>query len=211
LWPDLNNPATYFMHWIEHPVILENQWLRLEPIISSHIDELAAISHAPEIWEFLTFDGMDTDSFKTELKSTILRRTIGDEYTFTIFDKRENRIIGSTRLLNLFQNHRKLEIGWTWYSPDCWGKGQNIACKLLLLTYCFETLKTVRVQFQVNSKNERSRAAVLKIGAIFEGILRNDRIRDNGIIRDTAMFSITNAEWAGVKAVLTKKMEAFIL
>src|SRR5690242_18856362 len=119
------------MNCIEHPAILENEWIRLEPLISAHIDELVAISKDPKIWKYLTFDGMDSDRFKTELKSTILRRTVGDEYAFTIFDKRENRIIGSTRLLNLFPAHRKLEIGWTWYAPGCWGKGQNIACKLL--------------------------------------------------------------------------------
>ncbi len=195
------------MNWIEHPVILENEWIRLEPLISAHIDELATISQDSRIWEFLTFDGMDTHRFKTELKSSVLRRTVGDEYAFTIFDKRENRIIGSTRLLNIFPAHRKLEIGWTWYHPGYWGKGHNIACKQLLLTYCFETLKTVRVQFLVNSKNERSRSAVLKIGATFEGILRNDRIRDNGIIRDTAVYSITDAEWPAVKMMLSKKTE----
>ena len=199
------------MNWIQHPVILEDDWIKLEPLQSAHIDELVAISRHPEIWSLLTFNGMDADAFRNELKSALLRKSVGDEYGFTIFDKRENRIIGSTRLLHIFPAHRKLEIGWTWYSPAYWGKGHNIACKQLLLTYCFETLRTIRVQFQVNSRNERSRAAVLKIGATFEGILRNDRIRDNGVVRDTAMYSITDAEWPGVKTMLSKKLETFYL
>ncbi len=204
-------PAAFIMNWIQHPAVLENAWLRLEPLSSRHIDELIGASRNPEIWAHMTFNGMDTAHFRNELKSALLRKSVGDEYAFTIFDKREGRIIGSTRLYNMFPAHRKLEIGWTWYDPACWGKGHNTVCKLLLLTYCFETLKTVRVQFQVNSKNERSRNAVLKIGAKFEGILRNDRIRDNGIIRDTAMYSIIDAEWAEVKKMLSKKTEAFNL
>jgi N-acetyltransferase len=204
-----NDPAI-FMNWIQHPIILENNLIRLEPIGHNHIDNLIKIAEDKRIWTYLSMDGSDSDNLRQELSAAILRRATGDEYAFTIFDKRENRIIGSTRFMNIFSGHRKLEIGWTWYAPAYWGTGSNIACKLLLLTHAFETLKAVRVQLQVNSKNERSRAAVLKIGAQFEGILRNERIRHNGEIRDTAVFSIIDAEWGGVKQMLSEKLDAVL-
>lgn len=195
------------MNWITHPTILQNEWVRLEPLDRTHFDALIAISKHPDIWTYLTLNGTDSQKLLQELKAAILRRAVGDEYAFTVFDARENRIIGSTRLMGLYPNHRKLEIGWTWYDPAYWGSGHNLACKLLLLTHCFETLKTIRVQLQVNSKNERSRAAVLKLGATFEGLLRNERIRDNGEIRDTAIYSVIDAEWDAVKNMLSTKLE----
>jgi RimJ/RimL family protein N-acetyltransferase len=149
---------------------------------------------------------LDSDAFRNELRSALLRKTIGEEYPFTIFDNKTGNIIGSTRLYNMFPAHRKLEIGWTWYDPAYWGKGHNAACKLLLLTHAFETMGCVRVQFQVHEQNTRSRAAVERLGAKFEGILRNERIRDNGSIRNTVMYSIIDTEWKDVKHLLRDRL-----
>jgi RimJ/RimL family protein N-acetyltransferase len=194
------------MNWLHPPVILENEMVKLLPLESSHFDSLLQIARAPEIWRYLSFNGLDQDAFRSELKSAILRKTTGEEYPFTIFDNKTGKPIGSTRYYNMYPAHRKLEIGWTWYDPTYWGSGHNVACKLLLLTYAFETLRCVRVQFQVHDKNERSRAAVQKLGAKFEGVLRNDRIRDNGEIRNTAMYSIIEAEWPEVKQLLNERL-----
>jgi RimJ/RimL family protein N-acetyltransferase len=197
------------MNWLQHPVHLHNEYIRLEPLSSAHFDALLEIAHQPEIWQYLPMDGTDKATLLNELKAAVLRRAKGEEYAFTIFDNKTNEIIGSTRIYNMFPEHRKLEIGWTWYSPKVWGKGHNVACKLLLLTYAFETLKTVRIQFQAHDKNLRSRAAIQKIGATFEGILRNDRIRYNGEHRNTAVYSIIDSEWEGVKTGLEKKLVNF--
>ncbi|RYE25809.1 MAG: N-acetyltransferase [Sphingobacteriales bacterium] len=190
------------MNWIQHPVQLQNEYVRLEPLSAEHFEELLAVAQSPEIWQFLSLDGTDRETLRNELKSALLRRPTGEEYPFTIFDNRTGKIIGSTRFYNIFPGHRKLEIGWTWYTPQVWGKGHNIACKLLLLTYCFEVLNTVRVQFQAHDKNMRSRAAIRKIGAKYEGTLRNERIRYNGEVRSTAIFSIIDEEWPEVKRLL---------
>lgn len=192
------------MSWLQHPVTLENETVKLVPLESAHFDGLLQIARAPEIWEFMTFNGLDSDKLRNELRSAVLRKMTGEEYAFTVFDNRTHKIVGSTRLLNMYSNHRKLEIGWTWYDPACWGSGINRACKLLLLEYCFEVLNCVRVQFQVNEANMRSRAAVQKIGAKQEGILRNERIRDNGTVRNTVMFSIIQEEWETVKRQLAR-------
>ena len=140
------------------------------------------------------------------MRSTLLKRASGEQYTFTIIDKLSNKIIGSTRIYNFYPEHKKLEIGWTWYAPAYWGKGYNIECKLLILTYCFETLKTIRVQFQTDEHNLRSRAAIQKIGGKFEGVLRHERIRTNGTIRNTAMFSIIDGEWKDAKKMLQDRL-----
>ena len=194
------------MNWIQHPVLLQNEYVRLEPLSADHFDRLLHIAGATEIWQFLSINGTDKDLLLGELKSALLRRPTGEEYAFTIFDAKTGDVIGSTRFYNMYPEHRKLEIGWTWYSPAVWGKGHNTACKLLLLTYCFEILKTVRVQFQAHDQNIRSRAAIRKIGAKFEGTLRNERIRRDGTIRNTAIFSIIEEDWPEVKRLLEYKL-----
>jgi RimJ/RimL family protein N-acetyltransferase len=104
----------------------------------------------------------------------------------------------------MFPQHRRLEIGWTWYDPAFWRTGLNRECKLLLLTYAFETLKAIRVQFLTDENNHRSRTAISGIGATMEGIMRNERIRSNGAYRNTVVFSIIDTEWEQAKALLTK-------
>ena len=152
-----------------------------------------------KIWEFISINGSDTERLAQHLKSAILKRGTGEQYPFTVIDKQTGKIIGATMFHNIFPEHRKLEIGWTWYDPAYWRTGYNRECKLLLLTYCFETLKTVRVQFQTDENNLRSRTAILGIGATFEGIMRKERIRANGAFRNTCMFSIIDEDWYGVK------------
>lgn len=193
--------------WLQHPVILENQLVTLRPLESSHFDGLLQAAQDPQIWQFLSFNGLDSNAFRNELRSAVLRKTTGEEYPFTVFDNATGTIIGSTRFYNMYPAHRKLEIGWTWYAPAYWGSGHNVACKLLLLTHAFETLNCVRVQFQVHEQNVRSRAAVERLGAKFEGVLRNERIRDNGSIRNTAVYSIINTEWEQVKRLLHDRLK----
>ena len=103
----------------------------------------------------------------------------------------------------------KEAIGWTWYDPSYWRTGYNRECKLLLLTYAFETLKAVRVQLVTDATNFRSRTAIEGIGATFEGELRKERIRANGAYRNTAMYSIIDDEWPKVKKKLEQKIAAF--
>lgn len=192
------------MNWIEHPLILEGHLVKLVPLDKSHFAELVAIGSHTEIWEHLPFDGTDSRKLLTELQEALLRRMEGSQYAFTIISKEDgNRVIGSTRLFDIHREHRKLEIGWTWNAPDTWGKGYNTEAKLLLLTYCFEVLGTQRVQLKTRDTNRRSQAAIVKIGAKFEGIMRKDRIAKDGSVRDSYLFSIIDDEWPGVKKLLT--------
>lgn len=187
------------MNWIKHPIILQGELVKLIPLERSHFAELLNIGANPDIWEFISINGADPQRLKSHLESAVLKRATGEQYPFTVICNRTGKIIGSTMFHNIFSEHRKLEIGWTWYHPSFWRTGYNRECKLLLLSYCFEVLNTIRVQFVTDENNFRSRNAILGIGATFEGILRYERIRANGVYRNTAIFSIIENEWQIVK------------
>jgi RimJ/RimL family protein N-acetyltransferase len=199
------------MNWIQHPVILEGERVRLVPLDSAHFNELVQVAAQEQIWERMSINGADKDRITQHLKTALLKRAAGEQYPFTIIDKVHNKIIGSTMFHNIFPEHRKLEIGWTWYDPAYWRTGYNRECKLLLLTYCFEVLNTVRVQLQTDENNERSRTAILGIGATYEGTMRKERIRANGANRNTAMYSIIDDEWVEVKAKLQVSLKPRII
>ncbi len=192
------------MNWIQHPIVLEGKKVKLIPLDNSHFNEMVEVARQKEIWKHVSIDCSVPETMMLELKTNILKRASGEKYTFTVVDKLQNKIIGSTSLHNIFPQHRKVEIGWTWYDPAYWGSGYNTECKLLLLTYCFEVLKTVRVQLVTDENNLRSRGAIQKIGGKFEGVHRKERIKSDGNFRNTAMFSITDDEWEGVKDGLIK-------
>lgn len=194
------------MNWIQKPVLLEGQKVKLAPLGSEHFPSLLEIGKQKIIWENFTIDGSDEEQLISNLQSGMLMRASGEQYPFAIIDKKTGKTIGSTRFLNIFSEHRKLEIGSTWYDPAYWGTGYNTECKYLLLEHCFETLKTARVQLQTSEKNLRSRAAIQKIGATFEGMLRKERILPNGNFRNTAVFSIIDDEWPQVKQMLQKRL-----
>jgi RimJ/RimL family protein N-acetyltransferase len=130
-------------------------------------------------------------------------RDKGTQFPFVIYHKAHNKLIGSTRFIDIQPLHNKLEIGWTWLHPDYWASAVNFECKLLLLTFAFESLGVYRVQFKVDVLNMRSRKAVEKIGGIAEGILRNDMVRENGTKRNSVYFSIIESEWPETKKRIT--------
>ena len=118
--------------------------------------------------------------------------------------------MGLTRLKNLSRQNRNAEVG-SWFAPEAWGRGANTESKLLLLEYAFERLHCIRVEFQTDSRNIRSRNALAAIGAIEEGILRSRRITREGSRRDSVFFSILDNEWPLVKRHLTARVEAQLL
>jgi RimJ/RimL family protein N-acetyltransferase len=117
-----------------------------------------------------------------------------------------NRLIGSTRFFEIYPADKKVEIGWTWIIKEYWGTTVNLECKLLLLTFCFETLNLNRVQFKTKDTNFRSRKAIEKIGAVFEGILRKDKIQSDGSARNAAYYSILNDEWKCAKEKINRQI-----
>ena len=195
------------MLWIKHPVTLEGLRIRLVPLERTHFEELSRLSKHPSIWAFMAVNLGDELVFRQYLESAVLKRATGEQYPFVVVEKETNKLVGCSMFHTMHQANRKLEIGYTWYHPDWWGSGINTECKLLMLEYCFEVLKTIRVQFVTDEQNIRSRHALRSIGAVEEGILRNERIRHNGIYRNTVMFSIIESEWPRVKAHLRVRLK----
>jgi RimJ/RimL family protein N-acetyltransferase len=114
----------------------------------------------------------------------------------------DGRVVGSTRFLDLRRPNRGLEIGWTWIDPQAQRTGVNTEAKFLMLRHAFEDLGAIRVQLKTDERNLRSRTAIARLGASFEGILRKYQARFDGYVRNTAMFSITAEDWPAVKARL---------
>jgi RimJ/RimL family protein N-acetyltransferase len=134
-----------------------------------------------------------------------------EEYAFAVVLKRGGRVVGSTSYLGIVLKHKSAEIGATWYSSDVQGTAVNPECKLLLLKHAFEDWSAVRVQLKTDANNAHSQRAILKLGAKFEGKLRNHGFRQDGSIRDTMMYSIISSEWATVKKGLEARIERFVV
>lgn len=185
---------------------LSGQAVDLIPLEKVHYPELEKLSNEKRIWEFYVFDGTNSEKFLETLNCAIAEREKGTQFPFVIYHK-QDKIIGSTRFMDIQSMHKKLEIGWTWLHPDYWATEINLECKLLLLTFCFENLKTIRVQFKTDENNLRSRKAIEKIGGQYEGLLRHDMLRDNGTKRNSACYSILDSDWNDLKRKLTQLYE----
>jgi RimJ/RimL family protein N-acetyltransferase len=190
-------------NWIQHPITLEGQLIQLITLNKDHFSELEVLATDKRIWQFYVYNGTDSNRFRSVLKSAMDEMMNGTQLPFVIYHKVEKKIIGSTRLMDIQPTHRKLEIGSTWLHPDYWGTAVNPECKLLMLTYCFEKVGALRVQFKTDENNVRSRRAIEKVGGKFEGVFRNDMLRDDGTKRNSAYYSIIDNEWNALKAALT--------
>ncbi len=195
------------MGWIQDPLVLEGQKVTLHPLTSEHFDILIPLAKDPRIWEYYGRNGADDTVMRAFLNEALVLKAEHTQYPFVIFNKETGDVIGTTRFGEITPTHKTLEIGWTWYIPSVWGKGYNEECKLLLLSHCFEQLGANRVQLKTAHFNKRSQRAIERIGATYEGTLRNHMINGDGALRHTAMFSIIKEEWEDRKLKLQQMME----
>jgi N-acetyltransferase len=187
------------------PIALEGNWVRLEPLAERHADDLAAVCGDEEIWRFMPVQLMSGDAIRAWIAEALELQAAGAALPFAIIDRATGRAIGGTRYLTIAPKDRGLEIGWTWLARAAWRTPVNTECKYLLLRHAFETLGCIRVQLKTDRRNERSRRAIERIGGQFEGILRNHMIQHYGI-RDSAYYSIIDAEWPAVKEKLARRL-----
>lgn len=192
--------------WLQHPLILKGRLVELRPLEATTLEALFEVAQDPEIWRLTSIDYSDPAIFYPNVTAALRDREHGKVYPFLICLAGNGRIIGTTRLLEIHPQDRKLEIGVTWIASAHWGSGANTECKWLLLEYAFEVLGTNRVQFRAKSDNARSRRALEKIGATFEGVMRKDKVEPSGRPRDTAFYSIVSEEWPGVKERLVGQL-----
>lgn len=186
------------------PVTLEGQFVRLEPLTIEHLDALSDVGIDESVWSWVPTRVKTVDDLKRYVEAALDERRRGVSLPFATISKIDNKIVGSTRFGNIDPPNRKAEIGWTWINPKWQRTVINTEAKLLMLTHAFEIWKCVRVELKTDALNEKSRNAILRIGARQEGILRRHLITDTGRFRDTVYFSILDDEWPGVKQKLEK-------
>jgi RimJ/RimL family protein N-acetyltransferase len=181
------------------PITLTGRHVRLEPLSLAHQDALLEAASDGELWNLPYTIVPSRTTIGAYLGKTLEAQAVGLEQPFTIVDVERNKIVGSTRYTVIDQANRKVEIGYTWLARSAQRTAINTEAKYLLLRHAFETLHCIRVELITDVLNERSRAAILCIGAKQEGILRNHMIMPNGRYRDSVCFSIIESEWPVVK------------
>jgi len=188
------------------PVTLTGAHVRLEPMRPVHAQALLEAGRSPEIWAWMPARPLTPPAMETWIAKAAQAEAQGREYPFVVVRLADQRIIGSTRYLDVHEDDRTVEIGWTWYSPDAWGGVVNPEAKSLLMRHAFEDWHAIRVALKTDVKNLHSQAAIKKLGARYEGTLRNQRIRPDGSYRDSVVFSIIESEWPAVKAKLEQRV-----
>ena len=186
------------------PVTLRRGGIVLEPLASRHVPELARVGLDPELWRWIPSAVTTEDEMRAYVEAALDEQRRGVSLPFAIVDAASGAAIGSTRYGNIVPEHRRLEIGWTWIAPAFQRTAVNTSAKLLLLSHAFDTLGANRVEFKTDALNERSRAALLRIGATQEGIFRHHMVCDSGRLRDSVYFSIVRTEWPHVKERLDR-------
>jgi RimJ/RimL family protein N-acetyltransferase len=180
--------------------------VRLEPLSTDHDDDLWAASRPPEVWAWVREQPATRESFGRYLDEARAAMAARSEFAFATVSVARGRAIGMTRYMVLRPDDRALEIGSTWLTPTAWKTGANVEAKLLQLGYAFDTLGAIRVELKTHASNERSRGAMERLGATFEGIHRKHRIVPGIGVRDTAWYSVLDDEWPAVRAGLLARL-----
>ncbi len=188
------------------PVTLEGQFVRLEPLTLAHCEPLWAIGQDESIWRWTPTAVRSLADMRAYVEKALGEQAAGKSQPFATIERASGTVIGSTRFMNIERAHRGLEIGSTWINPRWQRTAINTEAKYLMLRHAFEVLDCIRVQLKTDSLNEKSRAAILRIGATQEGILRNHLITQSGRYRHSVFFSILDSEWPTVKANLEAKL-----
>ena len=188
------------------PVVLENPFVRLEPMGLDHRDGLWRAAQDRRIWPYMPVDGGTEDGFAAFLNEATAEMDAGRQVVFVVRRRETGDVVGSSRYLNIDRSSANLEIGWTWYAPAVWAGAVNPACKRLLLAHAFDALGAVRVGLRCDARNTRSHDAILRLGAVKEGVFRRHKRVQNGFLRDTVQFSILDDEWPAVRDRLDARL-----
>lgn len=202
------------------PVTLEGRWVRLEPLTRAHAEGLlAAAAGSRDTYGFTLVPGTPAEA-AAYIETALGEQEAGRALAFATVDRARGVVVGSTRLFNIefwqwppgnpsqrgLERPDVVEIGWTWLAAAAQRTPINTEAKLLMLIHAFEHWRVHRVSLMTDARNQRSRQAILRLGARFDGILRAARPASDGAIRDTAAFSILEAEWPAVRANLQSRL-----
>jgi RimJ/RimL family protein N-acetyltransferase len=184
------------------PVTLEGRHVRLEPLTLDHHADLCEAGLDEELWRWIPKAVRTADDMREYIEIALRAQADGSALPFATVERASGRAVGSTRFGNIDRGNRRLEIGWTWIGRQWQRTAVNTEAKYLMLRHAFETLGAMRVELKTDSLNERSRRAILRLGAVEEGTFRKHMTTESGRVRHTVYFSVIDEEWAGVKSRL---------
>lgn len=185
---------------------VEGALVRLRPLSEDDVAPLTeiALSHAHEYR--LTSTPASEDQVGPYFGRAFSEMASGTALVVAVLARADGRLLGTSRLTDIEERHRRCELGYTWYRPEVFNTGVNVECKLLLLAHAFETLGLVRVQIHTDVRNLRSQRAIRALGARYEGVLRRHMITKQGQVRDTMVFAVTDEDWPHVKRRLQDRL-----
>ena len=187
-------------------VELESKNVKLVPLTMDHKEALVEAAIDGELWELWFTSVPNSESITDYISTALEQKTKGLALPFVVIEKSNGKVVGSTRFCNADPTNKRVEIGYTWYGKSYQKTPCNTECKLLLLAHAFESLDAIAVEFRTSWHNQASRAAIARLGAKQDGVLRNHQKMPNGGYRDTVVFSIINIEWLSVKESLEFKL-----
>ena len=192
----------------KNEIILENDIVLLRPLKEEDISHFREFSlNEPELWKYSLTPADGLENLKIYIQHALREKELKTSYPFVVFDKRTNKIAGSTRFYDYKETHNTVQLGYTWYGKQFQGTGLNKNCKFLLLVYAFEKMKLERVEFRADATNAKSISAMKSIGCVIEGVLRSNCVSPNGR-RDSIVLSILKDEWfTSVKHALKNKCD----
>ena len=203
--PTAFNPAPLetltFMQKFLAPVTLSANQVRLEPLALQHEAGLRQAVQDGELWKLRTSSAPVPEDVAHYIQAALNTRM-----AFAVIDEATDETVGTTAFYQPDADIRRVYIGYTWYRQSAWRTRINTTCKYLLLSHAFETLDCRVVCWETDVLNTRSQAAIERLGANKDGVLRCHKIRKDGTVRDTVAYSMLREEWAAAKAVLTQKL-----
>ncbi|MEZ9629893.1 GNAT family N-acetyltransferase [Vibrio breoganii] len=188
---------------------MESKKIKLVPLKREHADALVIAASDGELWNLWFTSVPSAETVSRYIDTALEQQALGVAVPFVVIEKSTGHIIGSTRFCNADPVHHRVEVGYTWYASRFQKTSVNTECKLLLLSYAFESLEAIAVEFRTSWHNQASRAAIARLGAKQDGVLRNHQTLPNGGYRDTVVFSILNSEWMSVKENLEYKLSKY--
>jgi len=192
-------------NWL-YDTVLEGSHVKLIPLTESHAGALVKAASDGSLWELWYTSVPGKDNVSGYIAFALEEKKAGRALPFVVINKATEEIIGSTRFCNADTRNQRVEIGYTWYAKSFQKTAVNTECKYLLLSHAFEELSAIAVEFRTHWHNHGSRAAIARLGAKQDGVLRNHQVDADGRYRDTVVFSITNQEWPTVKKGLKHKL-----
>jgi RimJ/RimL family protein N-acetyltransferase len=184
---------------IDFSKVFETKDILLRPMRTEDYDGFSQLTTDQDLWVHFTSDLSDLRALRRWVETSVREMKNKKRLALTIIDKPSGLPVGSTSIGNIAERDKRVEIGWTWLGRDFQGKGINDQCKYLLLTYCFEELGCLRVEFKTDVLNHPARKALKRIGAMEEGVLRSHTLMTHNRRRDTIYYSILQSEWKRIK------------